>query len=90
MVPDTCFHRWLCELTGEALEGELTDEQVGRLMVATYLTEGDGSGAVTVALLVPSLGIFALAGGLGLDSKRFARRFAGYLVGCCACHFDVD
>ena len=78
------------DLTKDALEGELVDEQVGQLLVATDLTEGNGSRTVTVALLVPSLGIFALAGGLGLDSKRFARRFAGYLVGCCACHFDVD
>ena len=81
----------LLHLTEEALERELADEQVSRLLVATDLTEGDGSGTVTVALLVPSLGIFALAAGLGLGGKRFVRHFASSLrEGYCACHFDVD
>jgi len=53
----------LRDLTKEALEGELADEQVGRLLVATNFTEGDGSRVVTVGLLVPSRMTFGLAGG---------------------------
>ena len=63
MVPDTCFHILLRDLTEEALEGELADEQVGQLLVATDFTEGNGSEAVTVALLGHSFSTFVLAGG---------------------------
>ncbi|GMT16723.1 hypothetical protein PFISCL1PPCAC_8020 [Pristionchus fissidentatus] len=38
----------LGDLSDQTLEGELADEQLGRLLVATDLTESDGSGAVTV------------------------------------------
>ena len=41
----------LCDLTYEPLEGELPDEELSRLLVATDFTEGDGSGAETVRLL---------------------------------------
>ena len=33
---------WRCDLRDKALEGELADEQVGRLLVVTDLTEDDG------------------------------------------------
>ena len=82
----------MCDLTEEALEGELADEQVGRLLVATDLTEGNGSGAVTVVLLGHSLGTFVHAVGTGgLGGKLFVGRFAGCLAGALfAYHFDVD
>ena len=47
----------------EALEGELADEQVDQLLVATDFTESAGYGTVTVELLIPSLLTCGLAGG---------------------------
>jgi hypothetical protein len=41
----------LCDLTNQALEGKLADEELGRLLVATDLTESDGTRLVTVRLL---------------------------------------
>lgn len=41
----------LGDLTDETLEGELADEQLGGLLVATDFTEGDGSGAEAMGLL---------------------------------------
>ena len=50
---------------GQALEGELADEQVGGLLVAADLPKGDGPGAVTVGLLDAAGGGGGLARGLG-------------------------
>ena len=41
----------LSNLTNETLEGELADEQLGRLLVATDFTERDGTGPEAVRLL---------------------------------------
>ena len=41
----------LGDLADEALERQLADQQLGRLLVATDLAQGDGSGPVTVGLL---------------------------------------
>ena len=41
----------LGNLTDEALEGELADEQLGGLLVLTDLTESDGTGPVAMGLL---------------------------------------
>eukprot|EP00567_Pseudictyota_dubia_P016512 CAMPEP_0197447910 /NCGR_PEP_ID=MMETSP1175-20131217/15327_1 /TAXON_ID=1003142 /ORGANISM="Triceratium dubium, Strain CCMP147" /LENGTH=79 /DNA_ID=CAMNT_0042979467 /DNA_START=241 /DNA_END=477 /DNA_ORIENTATION=- len=41
----------LGDLADEALEGQLADEEVSGLLVATDLAEGDGAGAVAVGLL---------------------------------------
>ena len=41
----------LCDLTDEALEGQLADEELGRLLVATNFTECDGTGPEAVGLL---------------------------------------
>ena len=41
----------LSNLTNKTLEGELANEQLGRLLVATNFTEGDGTGAEAVRLL---------------------------------------
>ena len=51
------------DLTKDALEGELVDEQVGQLLVATDFTEGDCSRVVTMGFLVPSRMTFGVAGG---------------------------
>ncbi len=74
----------LCNLTHKTLEGELANEQVGRLLVATDLTKRDGSGAVTVGFLDASGGGRGLASGLGgeLLAGRFASGgLAGGLLG---------
>jgi histone H3 len=57
----------LGDLTDEALEGELADEELGRLLVATDLTERDGTRAVAVGLLDTAGRGRRLAGGLGGD-----------------------
>jgi hypothetical protein len=41
----------LGDLTDEALEGELPDEELGGLLVLADLTESDGTGPVSVGLL---------------------------------------
>ena len=41
----------LSDFTDQPLEGELADEQLRRLLVATNFTEGDGTGAEAVRLL---------------------------------------
>ena len=55
----------LGDLTNETLEGELSDEELGGLLVAPDLTESHGSGLVAVGLLDASGGGSALAGSLG-------------------------
>ena len=65
----------LGDLADEALEGELAHEELGRLLVATDLAEGDRAGAVAVGLL-DAAGGGRLAGGLGGQS------LAGRLASC--------
>lgn len=55
----------LGDLTDKALEGQLADEELSRLLVATDLTEGDGSGLVAVRLLDTTGRWCGLASGLG-------------------------
>lgn len=55
----------VCGNAYQALEGELADEKLGRLLVATDLTESDGTRLVAVRLLDTSGGGRALAGSLG-------------------------
>jgi len=55
----------LCNFPHETLEGKLADEKVGRLLVPTDLTKGDGSWAVPVGLLHASGGRGGLASCLG-------------------------
>lgn len=52
----------LSDLTNETLEGELADEQLRRLLVATDFTESDGTRAEAVRLLDTT-------GGSGLWNK---------------------
>ncbi len=49
----------------QALEGQLADEQLGRLLVATNFTKSDGTGAVAMGLLHTSGRRGRLASGLG-------------------------
>lgn len=58
----------------QALEGELADEKLGRLLVATDLTESDGTRLVAVRLLDATGRGGRLAGSLG--GKLLARSLA--------------
>jgi len=55
----------LCDFADETLEGELADQELGRLLVATDLTESDGSWLVPVRLLDTAGGGSGFAGGFG-------------------------
>lgn len=67
-------------MTYQALEGELADEELSRLLVATDLTESDGTGLVAVRLLDATGRGSALAGGLG--GKLLARSLATSGLSC--------
>ena len=74
----------LGDLTDEALEGKLADEQFCGLLVAPDLTESHGTGLVAVRLLDASGGGSALAGGFGgqlLPWGLASSGFAGGLLG---------
>ena len=64
----------LSDLTNQALEGQLSDEQLGGLLVTTDLTQSNCSWPVAVRLLHTSGGWCALAGCLG--GELLARGFA--------------
>ena len=55
----------LSDLTNETLEWELADEELGRLLVTSDLTESDGTRLISVWLLHTSGGWCGLASGLG-------------------------
>jgi hypothetical protein len=55
----------LGNLADETLEGQLSDEELGRLLVATDLAESDGTRLVPVGLLDTAGGGVRLAGRLG-------------------------
>ena len=55
----------LGDFSDEALERQLADQQLGRLLVATDLTKGHGTGAVTMRFLDTASGRRALASRLG-------------------------
>ena len=91
----------LGDLTHKTLEGELADEEVSAFLVPTDLTEGDGSGAVTVGLLHTSGGRGRLASSLGgklLAGSLSSGGLTGGLLGivrailwmndCCSDCFD--
>ena len=76
----------LGNLADQTLEGQLADQEVGRLLVCADLAEGDGSWAVAVGLLdaadTPDAG--GLAGGLGgelVAGGLASGVFAGGLLG---------
>ena len=50
----------LCDFTNKTLEGELPDEELGRLLVTTNFTKSDGSGTETVRLLHTTGGVCGL------------------------------
>src|SRR4051812_14380009 len=79
----------LGDLANQPLEGKLADEELGGLLVATDLTESDGTGAVAMGFLDASGRGGRLAGGLGgelLARSLATGRFASGLF--CASHLD--
>lgn len=58
----------LCDFTNQSLEGELSDEKLGTLLVPTNLTKSDGTGLITMRLLDTSGRWCRLAGSLGSQS----------------------
>jgi len=70
----------LSDLTNQTLEGELSNEELSRLLVTTDLTESDSSGLVSVGLLDTSGGWCGLAGSLG--SKLLTRSLATSGLAC--------
>jgi len=79
----------LGDLTNQALEWQLADQELRRLLVATDLPESDGAGLVSVGLLDASGGRGRFAGSLG--GELLARGLAtsgltGSLLG--ASHVD--
>lgn len=77
----------LGDLTNKTLEGQLADEELGRLLVATDLTESDGTGLVAVRLLDTTGRWCGLASRLGSEllAGSFATRglACAWLVTCC-------
>jgi len=58
----------LSNFSHQTLEGELSDEEFGRLLVSTDFSESDGSWSETMGLLDTSRGHWGgLSGGLGGD-----------------------
>jgi hypothetical protein len=57
----------LSDLTNQTLEGELADQKLSGLLVATDLTKSDGTGLVAVGLLDTSGRGSGLASGLGSE-----------------------
>ena len=55
----------LGELSHESLEGELSDQELSRLLVSSDLSESHGTGSVSVRLLHAASGGSGLSSGLG-------------------------
>ena len=66
----------LGDLADQSLEGEFANEQVTGLLVAAYLAEGKGSGAIPVRLLDAPCDKRRLAGGVG------GKLLAGIIASC--------
>jgi histone H3 len=74
----------LSDFTNETLEGELSDQKLGRLLITTDLTESDGTRLISVRLLDTTMAWGTLTS--SLMSKLLTRslsssRFTGGLLG---------
>ena len=80
----------LGDFADQTLEGELADEELGRLLVATNLTESDGTGLIAMRLLDTTGRRGGLAGCLRgeLLAGRFATSgLAGSLLSASHCRW---
>jgi len=68
----------LSNLTDETLEWELSDEKLGGLLVATNLTESDGTRLIAMWLLDTTGRWVGLAGGLGGESLAGSLATGGF------------
>jgi hypothetical protein len=76
----------------QTLEGELADQKLGRLLITTDLTEGDGTRLVTVRLLDTAGRRGALAGSLRgelLTRGLATGRLAGSLLSTGHCEDEM-
>jgi len=76
----------LGNFSDQALEGQLADQQLSRLLVSPDLTKGDSTGPVSVGLLDTPCGRCALPGSLGgqlLARSLSSSRLSGCLLGTC-------
>jgi len=74
----------LGNLSDESLEGQLSDQEFGRLLVSSDFSKGDGSRAESVGLLDSSSRDGGLSGGLGgdmLSGGLSSSGFSGSLLG---------
>ena len=79
----------LGDLTDKTLEGQLADEELSRLLVATDLTKSHGTGAVTMGLLDASGGGGGLASSLGGELLAGSFSSGGFTSGLLGtCHDD--
>ena len=78
------------DLTNKSLEGELADEELGALLEAADLAEGDGAWSEAVGLL-DATSSDDLLGGLLVGDVLAGGLATGVLAGCvlCACHFSL-
>ena len=72
----------LGDLAHKPLERELADEEIGRLLILTDLTQGDGSRPVPVRLLYPANSRSGLSSCLGGKLLPRALASGGCLPGC--------
>jgi hypothetical protein len=73
----------LSNLTDETLEGELSDQELGRLLVATDLTKSDGTRLIAMGLLDTASGGGGLASSLGCKLLTWGLATSGFT--CCLC-----
>ena len=79
----------LGNLTDETLEWELSDEELGRLLVSSDLTESDGARTVSVWLLDPAGGWGRLSGRLGGELLSRGLASGGFTCGLfCTSHVE--
>jgi len=71
----------LSNLTDETLEWELADQKLGRLLVATNLTESDGTGLVAMGLLDTAGRRGGFASGLGGELLTWGFATSGLACG---------
>ena len=74
----------LGDLTNKSLEGELSDQELGGLLVSSDFTKSDSTRAISVGLLDTTGGGGGLAGSLGgklLTGGLSSGRFTGSLLG---------
>ena len=79
----------LSDLTDQALEGQLADQQLGGFLVATDLTESDSSRSVPVRFLHSTGGRRALSRCLGGELFSWSLSSGGFASGLlCTCHSE--